>query len=152
MNLELFPVLPPKAEFNSSIDKVTVKDILKLKTEKSVLFALVTNTASKAGYLGSRELTLKVKLNNFNLDPNLFGKWTTGDGEYSYTFKSDGTAIQRINGKDYNWNWSVEDGKIKWYVVGGSGKDTYIPYKIENGILYFWAESLGIWGAPMYKS
>ena len=97
----------------SSIEKVTVKDILKLKTEKAILLALVTNTASKAGYLGSRELTLKVKLNNFNLDPNLFGKWSTADGEYSLTFNADGTLVQRVNGKDYNWNWTIEDGKIK---------------------------------------
>ncbi|MCP9769694.1 hypothetical protein EGI22_17460 [Lacihabitans sp. LS3-19] len=134
----------------SAIDKVTLKDILKLKTDKSVLFALVTNTASKAGYLGSRDLTLKIKVNNLELDENLFGKWTTSDGDYSYTFKSDGTAIQRVNGIDYNWNWVIENKQIKMFIP--NGKPAYMTYKIENNKLYFWGESLGIWSAPLYKS
>ncbi|MFN8430022.1 MAG: DUF5640 domain-containing protein [Spirosomataceae bacterium] len=135
---------------NSSIEKVTVSDILKLKTEKSILLALVTNTASKVGYLGSRELTLKIKLNNMELDPNLFGKWTTGDGEYSYTFKSDGTAIQRIAGKDYNWNWMIENKQIKLYLP--NGKPAYLTYKIESNKLYIWSDAAGVWSVPMYKS
>jgi hypothetical protein len=135
---------------NSSIEKVTVSDILKLKTEKSILLALVTNTASKVGYLGSRELTLKIKLNNMELDPNLFGKWTTGDGEYGYTFRSDGTATQRIAGKDYNWNWMIENKQIKLYLP--NGKPAYLTYKIESNKLYIWSDAAGVWSVPMYKS
>ena len=135
---------------NSSIEKVTVSDILKLKTEKSILLALVTNTASKVGYLGSRDLTLKIKLNNMELDPNLFGKWTTGDGEYGYTFRSDGTATQRIAGKDYNWNWMIENKQIKLYLP--NGKPAYLTYKIESNKLYIWSDAAGVWSVPMFKS
>ena len=141
----VYKTVGTKMQFlNSSIDKVTVKDILKLKTDKSVLFALVTNTASKAGYLGSRELTLKVKLNNMELDPNLFGKWIyppsgTDDG---WQFNPDGTAIQKAYGKEYNWNWVIENKQIKLFVP--NGKPGYVTYKIENSKLYFWAEVLGV--------
>jgi hypothetical protein len=84
------------------------------------------------------------------LDPNLFGKWTTGDGEYSYTFKSDGTAIQRIAGKDYNWNWMIENKQIKLYLP--NGKPAYLTYKIESNKLYIWSDAAGVWSVPMYKS
>jgi hypothetical protein len=84
------------------------------------------------------------------LDPNLFGKWSNPNADAFWQFNADGTLVQNANGKDYNWNWVIENGKIKMFVPYGN--PAYITYKIENGVLYIWVDSLSIWSAPMYKS
>lgn len=131
----------------SSTQKVTLNNVKTLQAEKGIIFAVVLNTSSRTDYLGEREITLKVKLNNLELDPNLFGKWVFEDNFWQ--FNPDGTLIQHVTGKDYHWNWVIENGRLKLFVP--NGKPAYFTYKIENNKLFFYVESLDVWSAPMYK-
>lgn len=85
------------------------------------------------------------------LDPNLYGTWShgSGDDKLSWTFKSNGTAIEMIYNTDYDWKWAIEDGQLKLYV--DNGIPAYKTYKIEGNKLYFWSDYVGGWSLPMTK-
>lgn len=100
--------------------------------------------------------TQKVQLDdikvNLELDDQIFGTWIFIDDNYtiySWTFNADGTARQVIGSIEYNWNWVVENGKLKLYIRGGT--PTYKVYKIEGNQLYFWVEGVGTWSVPFTK-
>ncbi len=86
------------------------------------------------------------------LDPNLFGKWSWFDGEYtnSWSFNEDGTAVQELIGKKYNWLWIIEDGRIKLFIE--NGKPAFYTYKIEGNKLYMWVEAINDWSLPLTKN
>jgi hypothetical protein len=87
------------------------------------------------------------------LDPQLFGTWAYTDSEnnyYAWTFNEDGTAIQELYGKQYSWEWIIEEGQIKLFFENGT--PAFLTYKIEGNKLYFWAESINEWGAPFTKT
>lgn len=89
-----------------------------------------------------------------DFDENLLGKWQLGvptdkDNYYYWEFKADGSAVQFINGTKYNWKWTNENGQLKLYV--DNGKPAYLTYKIVGNELYFWVDSMSIWGSPFVK-
>lgn len=92
-----------------------------------------------------------VKLTDF--DENLIGKWEFYQAEtketFYWQFNSDGTCIQFIAGKKYDWKWTNENGQLKLYV--DNGKPAYMTYKIIGNELYFWVDSMNIWGLPFVK-
>lgn len=90
--------------------------------------------------------------NERNLDPQLIGYWlfdTNDDEFHAWRFKSDGSAVQTTYGQDYNWQWDIENEKLKLYISGGV--PTFQTYKIEGNNLYFWVDQISDWGLPFTK-
>ena len=91
--------------------------------------------------------TSSCKKESKNLDSALYGTWTYE--ELSWTFVKDGTCIQTTYGTDYNWEWEIEDEKLKLFITGGL--PTFYTYKIEGNLLYLWVDSMNTWGLPFTK-
>ena len=92
-----------------------------------------------------------VRLTDF--DESLIGKWEFYRAEtketFYWQFNSDGTCVQFSSGKKYDWKWTNENGQLKLYV--DNGKPAYMTYKIIGNELYFWVDSMNIWGLPFVK-
>ena len=89
---------------------------------------------------------------NLNLDNNLVGKWSFTDSNndvLSWTFNSDGSCVQTVYDQNVNWNWTIEDSKLKLYINGGA--PAYFTYKIEGNQLYMWVDVTNDWGLPYTK-
>lgn len=111
---------------------------------------ILNSPATDGGWFGFK--WFNIRLTDF--DENLVGKWELGvptdkDNYYYWEFKTDGSAVQFINGTKYNWKWTNENGQLKLFV--DNGKPAYLTYKIVGNELYFWVDSMSIWGSPFVK-
>lgn len=132
------------------IDGKTVNaQSIKLKKGDNYLGLYLTKPASDGSWFGFKWFNIRYS----ELDENLIGRWEYKDssGDLTYWhFKADGTAIQYINKTEYKWEWIIENGQLKLFE--GNGKPAYIIYKIVGNELYFWVESMQIWGLPFKKA
>lgn len=133
------------------------------KEGKAIAFDIPYSLKKGDNYVGLKLFASRENFNWFGFkwfnvrlsdyDENLIGKWEYFDVATKETtywqFNADGTLVQFLYGKKYDWKWTNEDGQLKLYV--DNGKPAFMIYKIIGNELYFWVESMQIWGFPFVK-
>ncbi|KPM49222.1 DUF5640 domain-containing protein [Jiulongibacter sediminis] len=137
--------------YDSDFKRITDGNVTLDENKETIIGVnVVGKLTGESGYdwLGFKWFSLEYS----ELDPNLFGTWYFGEGDtyQSWTFNENGTAKQVVAGNSYDWNWIIEEGQIKLFLP--NAKPAYYTYKIENGKLYLWVDSLNVWSLPFTKA
>ena len=90
-----------------------------------------------------------------SLDAELFGYWEDENQETAWEFMSNGDLNQIVFGTEYEWEWESKDSETIEMWNRGTKKENAIVtekiYKIENGKLYFWVDTLETWSVAYTK-